>query len=289
MGLQAFEGNRKTAERLMEAVRTDTVSHAYIFAGSSGSSAKRMAKEFAGAILCENNREGDSCGICPTCRKMEHGNYEDYIEVSSEGGRIKDEMIVALQGRLAMKPYAGNRHIVVMEDADTMTLRAQNRLLKTLEEPTPGTVFILLCANTENLTATVCSRCILFRIRGEEDIADETAEELAGALSAMAAERAPFYRMAKVIGELTAAETSPYEFLDSLERRMRDIAVCRYDMTGQILFDKQDQQEIRRLGSMMEEKRIAAAVEAIEQARQDLNGNINAGYALKNMILKFLE
>lgn len=273
----------------MEAVRTDTVSHAYIFAGSSGRDEKILAREFAKAVLCEHSSEGDSCGQCRTCRKMEHGNYEDYIEVSGEGGRIKDEAVEALQGRLAMKPYAGDRHIVVIEDADTMTLRAQNRLLKTLEEPAPGTIFILLCANTEGLAATILSRCVLFRINGEDHDADEAVKDSVAKLSAMAAEGAPFYRMSKVVGDLIAEESSPYEFLDSMERRMRDMAICRYDPDARMIFDKQDQEELRRLGRLMGEKRIAAAVRAIEEARQDLNGNINTGYALKNMLLKFLE
>lgn len=287
MGLGAFGENRKTAERLMEAICTDRVSHAYIFAGSARSVSKELARAFAKAVLCETPRGGDACGACAACRKMDHGNYEDYIEVSGEGGRIKDETVVELQGRLAMKPYAGSRHVVVIEDADTMTLRAQNRLLKTLEEPAPGTLFLLLCTNTEGLAATILSRCVLFRIRGEADRVDEELQKPVAALTALAAERAPFYRMAAVINGLTAGECSPYEFLDALERRMRDIAVCRYDPTGRMLFDQEDQEELCRLGSKMSVEQIAAAVAAIEAARQDLSGNINTGYALKNMILKF--
>ena len=75
----------------------------------------------------------------------------------------QDEQISKVQSDIKKKPME-ERHMVVIQDADTMTLRAQNRLLKTLEEPFEGTVMILLSENRENLLETIKSRCVLYRI-----------------------------------------------------------------------------------------------------------------------------
>ena len=70
-----------------------------------------------------------------------HGNYEDFHFVESDGMSVKDEQICKVQSDIRKKPME-ERHMAVIKDADTMTLRAQNRLLKTLEEPFEGTVMI---------------------------------------------------------------------------------------------------------------------------------------------------
>ena len=67
----------------------------------------------------------------------------------------------------------GDRNIAVIKDADTLTVRAQNRLLKTLEEPFEGTVIMLLSENRENLLDTIKSRCIMYRLEDTEKAPEE--------------------------------------------------------------------------------------------------------------------
>ena len=274
-------------ERLAESVRTGTVSHAYLFEGDSHVDKIAVAKEFAKAVLCEESLQGDACDQCVNCRKMDHGNYEDFIEIGAEGSSIKDEAILSLQGELAKKPYAGSRHIVVIRDADTMTLRAQNRLLKTLEEPAPGTVIMLLSENTENLVSTILSRCIVFRLHGQgSEAAAEEVREQARIFAELAVERAPFYRMSAALGDIAQKREEAGAFLDSLERRFRDMALCAYDKRETLLYDPEDRTALKEQGRMLTPARLGDAVAAIEEARRDLSRNINTGYALKNMILK---
>lgn len=286
MALRNIAGNEKMIERLTESVRTGTVSHAYIFEGDSHVDKKTVAREFAKAMLCENEQRGDACDQCVSCRKMEHGNYEDFIEVAADGNSIKDEAILGLQGQLAMKPYAGSRHVVVIEDADTMTLRAQNRLLKTLEEPSPGTVIMLLSENTENLVQTILSRCILFRLLGNENEESEAMRLAAKQFAELAVEKAPFYKLTAALGEAAQKKEEAYAFLDSLEKRYRDMTLCAYDRDESLLFDPQDRASLKEQGRLLTGVQLANAVAAIEEARRDLNRNINTGYALKSMILK---
>ena len=103
--------------------------------------------------------------------------------------------------------------MVVIKDADTMTLRAQNRLLKTLEEPFEGTVMILLSENRENLLETIKSRCVLYRIEGEKQ--ETAAGESAEALFQTIAERKGFFRSKEVLSENFSLEKRYLPVLNS--------------------------------------------------------------------------
>lgn len=292
MALRDINGNRRVIQRLAEAVRTETVSHAYLFVGDTRVDKKRLAREFAKAVLCGEGRWGDACDSCVSCRKMDHGNYEDFIEIGAEGSSIKDEAILALQGRLGKKPYAGQRHIAVISDADTMTLRAQNRLLKTLEEPAPGTVIMLLSENEERLAATILSRCILFRLYSGEGEGEEEGgvnpegERLAKEFVRLVLEGGAFYQLSAALGEASQKKELAYDFLDSLERRFRDMAVSAYDKEGRLLYHLEDKQLLKDQRRLLKPERLAGAVQVIEEARRDLDRNINVGYTLRAMILK---
>lgn len=288
MALRNIAGNEKIIERLAESVRTGAVSHAYLFEGDSHQGKRDLAREFAKAILCQDNQRGDSCDMCVSCRKIDHGNYEDFLEICVDGSSIKDEAVLSLQGQLGKKPYAGSRHVVVIEDADTMTLRAQNRLLKTLEEPSAGTVIMLLSENIENLVQTILSRCIVFRLRSEEEQESGDVREQAKLFAELAVGRVSFYKLSAALGEAAQKKEIAFAFLDSLEKRYRDMALCSYDKKASLLYHPEDRVALKEQGRMLSNRQLAAAAAAIEEARRDLNRNINTGYAMKTMILKLL-
>ena len=133
MSLTSIKGNDKIRQILMTAVKEGTISHAYIFEGDAESDKLQLAENFTKAILCQGNNT-DCCDSCNSCIKIDHGNHEDVIYCRSEGGRIRMKES-RLTSRLKKKPYVGSRNIAIIENADTMTLRAQNRLLKTLKNP----------------------------------------------------------------------------------------------------------------------------------------------------------
>ena len=162
MRFRNHEDNERLIKRLENAVRDNRISHAYIFEGDSCIDKKSFAESFAKGILCSDGR-GDNCGRCSICSKIDHGNHEDLIYVGDGEGTIKDAQIIAMQERLRTKPF-GDRNIVIMNGSDTMTQRAQNRLLKTLEEPQGDAVIMLLSENMENLIQTVQSRCVKYKI-----------------------------------------------------------------------------------------------------------------------------
>ena len=95
----------------------------------------RVGLEFAKAILCETSRD-DACDVCTICKKVEHGNHEDVLDVQKSGNTIRKDEILNIIDRLSFKPYGG-RSVVIVDDADTMTIAAQNkprRRLKSLPD-----------------------------------------------------------------------------------------------------------------------------------------------------------
>lgn len=267
MILSGFEGNEKLIERLIATINNETISHAYIFEGEAALDKVAFAKAFVKAILCEQS-PGEGCDICNVCRKVEHDNYEDLFFVEADGKSIKDEAIEKLQERLKVKPY-GDRNIAIISDADTMTLRAQNRLLKTLEEPAKGTVLILLSENIENLTNTILSRCVKFRLNyfgretyeGMLDKAEEVAELLMRG--------APFYQRKEAISEIVKDDNKIMAFLDALEKVYRDFLIIPSEK-----------------GRLYKKSQIYTNVSLIEETRRQLLKGVSKSYALKDLMIK---
>lgn len=285
MGLKDFKTNENIIERMIRSIRNGSISHAYLLEGDRSTDKLCLAESFAKAILCKEG-DGDGCECCATCRKISHGNHEDVIYLEADGSSIKDEAIEELQGRIRKKPYDGDRNIVILKDADTMTLRAQNRLLKTLEEPSPGTVIILLSENIENLVQTILSRCVIFKLN--TFIPQEYKNVLEGAIliAGMLLEGRPFYEISGKLSEFTASRELAHELLDAMETWYRDLAVYRYDSNSQLILHKDRVDEIREKSRLCPLGHVEKAVSAVEEARSDLNRNLNTGYTLKNMVLK---
>lgn len=287
MSLSDINGNRKAAERMSRAIINRSISHAYLLEGDRSIDKLGMAEDFVKAILCRE-REGDSCECCPSCNKINHGNHEDVIYLAAEGNSIKDEAVEELQSRLKKKPYVGDRNIVILQDADTMTLRAQNRLLKTLEEPAPGTVLILISENMENLTQTILSRCVIFKLNPFETLEYKNVLDGAILIADMLLDGKPFYQISGRLSEYTSSKETAFEFLDALESWYRDLAVCEYDSGNRLIFHTDRVEDIRKRSRLYQRCVIDRAVSAIEEAKNDLNRNLNISYTIKNMILKVI-
>lgn len=287
MSLGDIKGNRNVVERMSRAVASGSISHAYLLEGDRTIDKLGLAENFVKAILCKDGN-GDSCECCPSCHKITHGNHEDLIYLAAEGNSIKDEAVEELQARLKKKPYVGDRNIVILQDADTMTLRAQNRLLKTLEEPAPGTVMILLSENMENLVQTILSRCVVYRLNPFETVEYKNTLERAIQIADMLLDRRPFYEISAKLADHAAGRDSAFEFLDALESWYRDLAVSEYDSESQMIFHSDHAGEIRKRSRLYQKGAVDKAVAAIEEAKNDLNRNLNINYTLKNMILKLI-
>jgi len=268
MSLSNWTADARLAERIRSSVTAGNVFHAYIIEGDTCCDKMAFAKDMLKAILCREN-PGVGCDECIDCRKIAHDNYEDLYFIQSDGLSVKDDAVFQLQEKLKLKPTGGNRNLAVIKDADTMTVRAQNRLLKTLEEPSPGTVILLLSENKDNLLETIRSRCVAYRLNSLEMEPDAKQMEGASAIMHAALDGENFFYMKELLNKYMKSREDAFQLLDGMERIYRDFLVGK-DLRGRLL-KKED---------------IFRHIACIEEARRDLVMKVNHNYAMKNLLIK---
>jgi DNA polymerase-3 subunit delta' len=165
MPFGAITGHRPLLELLARAIARGTLPPSLIFAGPEGVGKRRTATALAQALNCEtpiDTAEGgrDACGTCAACRRIARGVHADILVVEpGDTGNIKIEQVREAIDRSAYRPFEGRRRLVIVDEADALVLDAQNALLKTLEEPPPASVFVLITSRPDVLLPTVRSRC----------------------------------------------------------------------------------------------------------------------------------
>lgn len=152
-------GNEEVKKNLINIIKTDNISHSYIFVGTNGIGKFLFAKEFAKAILCENENI-KPCNTCKACISFETDNNPDIIIIDQKEDTIKTEQIKNLVSDVLEKPIQSKKKIYIIDNSENMTKEAQNSLLKTLEEPPEYVVIILITKNDNLLLNTIKSRCI---------------------------------------------------------------------------------------------------------------------------------
>ena len=146
MYFEKIRGQRFAKKYLSNSIKSNMISHAYMFEGPSGVGKNTMARELAATLLDMENLF----------------NSPDYIEITPDGNSIKIAQIRKLQSDILVKPYKSYK-IYVIDEAQKMTVEAQNALLKTLEEPPKYAIIILITNNKESLLDTIKSRCEIIK------------------------------------------------------------------------------------------------------------------------------
>lgn len=155
-------GQEPTIETLSAAVRDEAaMTHAWLFTGPPGSGRSTAARAFAAALQCPQG----GCGECRECRTALDGSHADVKVVATEGLSIKVEQARDLVQEAALRPSVGRWRVIIVEDADRLTERAADALLKALEEPTPRTVWMLCAPSIEDVIITIRSRSRHVRLR----------------------------------------------------------------------------------------------------------------------------
>jgi DNA polymerase-3 subunit delta' len=137
------------------------MSHAWLFTGPPGSGRSNAARAFAAALQCSSG----GCGRCRACRTSLSGAHPDVTLVRTELLSIGVDEVRELVRRAAMSPTLGHRQVIVIEDADRITERGADALLKSIEEPARRTVWILCAPTPDDVVATVRSRCRLLTLQ----------------------------------------------------------------------------------------------------------------------------
>lgn len=163
-------GQNMIKEHLQNAVKTGNISHAYIINGERYCGKEYIAKIFAMALQCEKG-DVEPCNECHACKQALSGNQPDIIHLSHEKPNVitVDDIREQINKDIVIKPYACERKIYIINEAEKMNVQAQNALLKTLEEPPAYAVIIILTTNVDALLPTILSRCVVLNMKPVED------------------------------------------------------------------------------------------------------------------------
>ena len=154
--------NDVTKKRLVNAILSDSLAHAFLISGPSGSGKSTLTLELAAAINCEKGKSASTlpCGICNNCRRIYEGNFPDlkFLEKAKDKATIGVDAVKDFREDMFLSSTEAEKKIYVIDDADCMTVEAQNALLKILEEPPSNVLIILLANECDRILSTIKSR-----------------------------------------------------------------------------------------------------------------------------------
>jgi DNA polymerase-3 subunit delta' len=176
--VSAFAWHREILERLM--ARRPRLPHALLVSGRPGIGKVAFAREFGRSLLCESPIDRLACGQCPSCHWFSQSNHPDYREIVPEASEeadgegaqedagkdagkkslvIKIGQVRAIRDFVSLTTHRAGHRAIVLHPAESLQPAAANALLKTLEEPPPATVILLVSDRPARLLATIRSRC----------------------------------------------------------------------------------------------------------------------------------
>jgi DNA polymerase-3 subunit delta' len=167
-------GQNTTIEHLSRSITEGNTHHAYLFLGQDHVGKRTLALDLACALNCEGI--GAPCGSCRACTRIQQGKHSDVHSMALDDStvtedadtddetrkrrtRIVTEQMEDLQRAATLPPFEGRWKVLLVEHADLMTVEAANRILKSLEEPPPHVIWMLLAESEGRLLETVVSRC----------------------------------------------------------------------------------------------------------------------------------
>ena len=145
---------------LINAVKKNKFSHAYLFETHGFNESLNMVLSFVKYVLCPNNYSNNSkCGNCKKCQIIDDNNNIELKIIKPDGLWIKKEQLMELQQEFSKKAITSNKKIYIITEADKLNLAAANSILKFLEEPEENVIAILMAENKYQLLDTIVSRC----------------------------------------------------------------------------------------------------------------------------------
>lgn len=317
-------GHHQAVTTLQNALRTGRVAHAYLFHGPEGVGKASLARVIAMACFC-GQIPADACGECVDCRRFLQGNNPDFREVTGNGGAIKIDQVREIQREAQFKSYGGKGRVYLLSQVENLTPEAANCLLKVLEEPPPGTVFLLTADNPYRLLPTILSRCQQIPLRrvspdviagelvsrygkvpGDARVAALLSDGLPGKAIAEALDQSGLALRKEVLnllqginrGEVTELFNLAEEMersreqsrlmLDLLTLWYRDQLVWLSTRSPEMIINVDLIEEIKT-GEQLGAERIMTAIDELSRARTLLAGNANFRLVLEVLLLKLAK
>lgn len=326
-GFDDIIGHEQIIEHLQNAIELGKVSHAYIINGEKGAGKMLIADAFALTLQCEK-QERIPCLKCHSCKQALSGNQPDIIHVTHEkpGTISVEEIRTQLNNDILIKPYSSPRKIYIVDEADKLTVQAQNALLKTIEEPPEYGVIVLITNNADALLPTILSRCVILNIKPVKDsvlkrylmerlrVPDYKADlsiafargNVGKAIALASSENFDMIKqdaldMLKYLEDMEIHEvvawvkkTADYkleinDFLDILTVWFRDVLLFKATKDVNMLIFKDQVQEIKKRAAHSSYSGLEEIVNAIEKAKVRLNANVNFDLTIELMLLTIKE
>ncbi len=314
MPLSEIKSQERATDILKASVSEKKIAHAYLFIGPDGVGKHSAAIEFAKLVNCAL-KKNDNCGKCASCTKIKNTTHPDIFIISAEEGQriIPIDKIRELSSRLSLKPFEA-RYRVAIIDAQSLNEESSNALLKTLEEPGPDMVFILIAVNASALSDTIVSRCQVVRfrplsrhdvigiLRADFDFDEKEAGFLAD-LSGLNIKKALLLKtqdalllknsiLDEFISDVVVPETGNQSMinldrdmqLDSMDILLsfyRDALVYKYTGDVSMIMNMDRQSEVLEFAKREDEQSLNTAIDYIREAKVSLEANVNSKLAVK--------
>ena len=165
MSWKNVQGRDALIHSFRNVVRSDRLAHAYLFTGLPGIGKKLFATEMAKALFCESNDDFDACDQCRSCVQMDAGSHPDFFITRRPEGKneLPIEQMRELRRRFSLTAVRGRGKFALVDDADDLNEESANCFLKTLEEPPPRSVIVLIGTSLDRQLPTIVSRCQVVR------------------------------------------------------------------------------------------------------------------------------
>lgn len=326
-GFSDIYGYETIKEHLQNAVVMDKVSHAYIISGGLGSGKKMIASIFAKTLQCEEGKS-NPCNHCHSCVQADTLNQPDIIWVKHEKPTsigvddIRDQLVADMQ----IKPYSSKYKIYIVDEAEKLTVQAQNALLKTIEEPPAYGIVILLTKNADIFLQTILSRCVVLDLKPisddivekyisdhfecgeyEKKFASKFARGCIGrAISIL--ESPDFSQLRSVVldvvknaKKMTSVEimdsvkkTSEYklvidDYLDLLNVWYRDVLIFKSTKDSNLVIFKDEISTIKAQAEVISYEGIQDILESIDKVKIRLMANVNFDLTIELLIMAIKE
>lgn len=157
-------GQEHVVAAITHALDNNRLHHAYLFTGTRGVGKTTIARIFAKSLNCEQGMGSTPCGVCPTCKEIEQGNFVDLLEIDA-ASRTKVEDTRELLDNVQYKPTRAQYKVYLIDEVHMLSKHSFNALLKTLEEPPPHVKFLLATTDPQKLPITILSRCLQFTLK----------------------------------------------------------------------------------------------------------------------------
>lgn len=357
-GLSDILGNEMVKDYFKHTLVNRQFSHAYMLTGESGMGRKTLAKAFAMTLLCEKNAHlgkgkmaeeqiklsdllsagqeqtglnssdvTDPCGCCHSCVQFLSDNHPDVIYVTHDKESISvDDVRQQITGTVQIKPYSSEYKVYIVDDAEKMTVQAQNALLKTLEEPPAYVIIFLLATRTDAFLQTILSRCITVQLKplyddvirtylmeelhiekSEADVYTAFARGNLGKAIAISSSqefarlKASVMNLLKNIHSMDIAQMMDVikqwkedkldisDCLEFMQLWYRDVLMFKATQDTERFIFKEEYRYIRDIASKSSFHGIEEILEALDRARVRLNANVNFDLTMELMLLTIKE